>query len=362
MFYMIDCKAELVNDINIEGILQAWRTSRPNDAEPDFYQVLKMDVPVNEFAFFQFELTAPIAIRELICAMRNHVVWARSSRVDDLNEWPLWNSIGRAGISDCAVLFDKMQSEMKEKHQDDFRRHLPLAYMTTFSFGMSFRDLIKFLTALSDENKEIFRSVKSALILAVQNKNFVLSKKIGEAVEERWYKPHDLFPEFQPSHDALVGSFASISLKTNLQLRSQLIRHRALQFRDGFGQFFNGMLASPMSSSIDMQVLVPIDFAKDLICKRQCWIAQESLWRQMLDKLSALVGETTVPVLPCDDGICRFKRDNDLRKQKKDPSPPCPIAARLENEKMELQEKEFAIKYSEMRSHRQFWLENIERA
>lgn len=83
------CKAEVISDISFSNIVEAWKTSRPNDQDPKPFDILKMDVPVNEFLFIQFELEAPIAIRELICSMRSHVVWARSSRVEDLTKWKL---------------------------------------------------------------------------------------------------------------------------------------------------------------------------------------------------------------------------------------------------------------------------------
>ena len=371
---MLPCSAKLINKPNFDGIFQAWKTSRPNDLEPDFTSVIKMDVPVNEFSFFQFELTAPIAVRELICSMRNHVVWARSSRVDDLNEWPLWEGLSREEIGDCAVLHEKMQAEMQSKHQDDFRRHLPLGYMATFSFGMSFRELVKFINALFREKEKIktlvFDDVAYALLLAVANK----SRKIGHtfsdegfheillnaALSYEWYNPHQLFPAFQPSDDALIGSFASISLQTTLQLRSQLIRHRALQFRDNFAVFFEpGGLACPMSSAIEMQVVLPMDFAVSLTRSRSCWIADTKLWKQMIEKLQALLGNGDV-LLPCYDGKCRFQRDNGLRREAKDPAPPCPKAAILEGIPLTFKQSCDALAYSQQRPNFDFWKKDIE--
>ena len=62
---MLPCSAKLINEPNFDGILQAWKTSRPNDLGPDFTSVIKMDVPVNEFAFFQL-----IFMRRLLRSLR----------------------------------------------------------------------------------------------------------------------------------------------------------------------------------------------------------------------------------------------------------------------------------------------------
>ena len=353
--HFLNCSAELIHPINLSGIEMAWKTSRPNDTSADLFDILQMDVPVNEFSFLQFELTAPIAVRELICSFRNHIVWARSSRVDDLNNWPLWNDLSQEAIDRCKMLHLSMKHDMETKHQDDFRRHIPLAYMTTFSFGMSFRDFVKFGIALTSSNNPMLHEVFHALLQAVHKMSPSNSAIVAEAIVGKWYKPQELFPPMDHSVDTVMGNFVSLNIMTSIQLRSQLIRHRAISFRDNFPAYLSPQtLHYPMSSNVLMQILMPMDFAQELIRKRSCWIAQTDLWAPLIEKLKTLVAHGKV-MLPCDDGHCPFKRDNDLRLMGKDPSPPCPKAARIDFKVFTLEQKLAAAIYLERRPDSEFW-------
>jgi hypothetical protein len=96
-----------------------------------------------------------------------------------------------------------------------------------------------------------------------------------------------------------------------------------------------------------------------LVRKRSCWIAQTDLWEPIVSQLLVLLKKDKV-MLPCDDGKCRFIRDNDLRKAGHDPSPPCPVLAKIDGEKMLPAHAEEAKKYAERRPHPEFWNKVIE--
>lgn len=352
---LLECSAELINPINLSGIEMAWRTSRPNDTSADLFDILQMDVPVNEFAFLQFELTAPIAVRELICSFRNHIVWARSSRVDDLNNWPLWKGLSPEAIERCKALQAQMKSDMETQHQDDFRRHIPLGYMTTFSFGISFRDFVKLQISLMNSENAMLEETAVALlgaILKMSPSNFAL---VSEAINNKWYKPFNFTHTMVSSTNAVIGRFVNFDIVTTIQLRSQLIRHRAISFLDTFmGYIAERNLYASMDSNIWMQIIMPLDFAEELVRKRSCWIAQTDLWAPVINKLQPLIASGKT-LLPCDGGHCPFKRDNDLRLMKKDPSPPCPKAAVMSLNNLTLQQKLAAAIYLERRPNSEFW-------
>jgi len=356
-------RADLIAHGPMESIKQAWETSRPADISPDMEKVISMDVPVNEFLPLHFEIKAPILIREVITSFRNHIVWARSSRVDDLRIWEVWHGLDGKGVLECENLYERMQNEMRDAHQDDFRRHLPLAYMTTFSFAMNFRDLAKFIISLRREKFSLFHEVAEELLAAVWRKDYALKEWLEKAVNERWYKSGPLNPRpVNKVSAALAGDFAVIQAPVSLGLRSQLIRHRALQVKDYLSDFFSvDRITASMEITMPVQILMPIDFAEDLVRKRSCWIAQTDLWEPIVMKLMGILQKDKV-MLPCDDGKCRFVRDNDLRKEGHDPSPPCPVLAKIDGEKMKASHIEEAKKYAARRPHKDFWNKVIENA
>lgn len=354
-------KANLVAAGYLENIRQAWETSRPADTNPEMEKVLSMDVPVNEFLPLHFELKAPILIREVICSFRNHNVWARSSRVDDLRTWELWHGLPETAVEECRKAYIRMEDEMNGLHQDDFRRHLPLAYMTTFSFAMNMRDFVKFCIACKKEKLELFDEVVDALLSAIRKKDYVLQEWIEKAIEEKWYKTSELnpYPKSATLRSKKIGDFVYIETPINLNLRAQLIRHRALMVKDRLKNFFTPeKMSATMLETLMAHIMMPIDFAEDLVRKRSCWIAQTDLWEPIVNQLLELLGKDKV-MLPCDDGRCRFIRDNDLRKAGHDPSPPCPVLAKIDKEPMSPDHAAEAIKYAARRPHSDFWMKVI---
>ena len=64
--------------------IDAWLLSRDIKEDYNIESIVKVDAPVMEMpsALLNFE-NFTILEREIICSLRNHVVWARTSRVDD---------------------------------------------------------------------------------------------------------------------------------------------------------------------------------------------------------------------------------------------------------------------------------------
>jgi len=344
---------------SITQIKKAWEVSRPADFDPKIENILKMDVPVNEFLQLQFAVTAPVLVREVICSMRNHVVWARSSRVDDLTHWKVAHTVTEDQFFELQIKHGRMMHEMKSHHQDDFRRLLPLAYMTTFSFQMSVRDFVRFsIWAERTRNVVLYVFCKRCLT-ALEEALPVLASWIDDLVRDGAYSVGELLPRPSSQDNARLGAFIGITSKVPLGLRAQFIRHRAIMIADNFADYLAPeYMTADMTALVDLQAVMHEDFAIQLVRKRSCWIAQTDLWKPIIGQLSTFIA--TDQALPCYDGQCRFKRDNDLRKADKDPSPPCPVAARLHGERMKPLHAIAAYDYAENRPNKNFWMEEID--
>jgi len=333
---------------DLSAVLEAWRLSRPQDQNPDMNAVLRMDTPVNEFCHFTFDITAPILIRELICSERDHIIWARSSRVDDLGVWPVW----QAAHAINADVFDEAYARMLDQsaagaHQDEFRQQLPLCYMTRFMYRVSWRKLAalmrsvrKLLTTLPVESLartmlgEFHRNILMALwngVTEVQYLHFLNSL--------HYYRPHELFPLIGGGFTkGRAGDMVAFSCAASIALRAQLVRHRSVVVTDTMRNYLtdDALLQGTLASSVLMDIVMEKSFAVHLVRQRSCWIAQSELWQPILDPLYDVLGlHKNWPALPCDvDGRCTYQRDNDLRLAGKDPAPPCPIACRLTQQPM----------------------------
>lgn len=354
--------------MNPDMILEAWALSRPADISSELPDIMKMDVPVNEFMFLTFSVEAPVFIREIICSLRNHVVWARSSRVENLAVWHVIDGLSQKTKREIEELHALMMAERAGRHQDDFRRHLPLGYMTKFSFAMTFRDLVKFIIACEREPFELIQNFGRKLRAAAWVKIDRESAKIfSDLIITKAYKPLALCPVDNTYESGAVGDFVCISTAVTLGLRAQLVRHRALMIKDHFRKFFSyHSMSASMESTLSIQMLMSEEFAYELLRKRSCWIAQGDLWLPILEELEKIFivdGKSVIPggvLLPCDTGHCPFRVDNDLRRAGKDPSPPCPQAALLDKKPLTDKEKEKAIGYAIQRQHQTtFWLEMI---
>lgn len=352
---------KLVSNFDRNGIINAWEHSRPNFARSrsSLVSVFEMDVPANEFSTLTFEVYAPIAIREVICSLRNHVVWARSSRVEDLSKWEVWDGCTETEIANAHLLKTKMDEARANAHQDDFRQHLPMSYMTNFSWQINVRDLVKFAIGLYDAGTDLTSAFLNSVFLALPED--IYSPSLRDLVSNRAFKPEKIFHQPLRFGEGAIGEFIVVEAAIPLSLRAQLIRHRAIQINDTLKNIFNrDCLSTPISNPIIVQMCMSVEFAKTLLEKRSCWIAQTDLWNSLLGKIADLIGgEFFAPPLPCSDGRCRVVPDNELRKANLDPAPPCPRAAKLEKETMTDAHRVAAFAYASNRPFTEFWNKEI---
>lgn len=351
-------------------VQDAWKHSRPNDTPQPWDVVAKIDVPVNEMEDFVLELFVPIIIREIIFTMRDHVAWARTSRVDNLNDWPIQRDVLENMRPELKALALEMKTQMMTKDQDDFRMLLPLAYMTHFTLKISARSLVKLAQLFGEMSwsgydrtvANIFEDVHDALMGAL-----IGTPYYDVAAEKKYQKISLISNEWEPFHfseaKVLGGVMVARIKAVPIALRAQLVRHRPLSIRDSLHNYFRTPdLALPIKSPVDIELAMTVQQGIELVKKRNCWISQDDLWRPVLDTINSALGrQDASPVLPCNDcNKCPIERDNVLRHEGKDPAPPCPIWLKFGGMTFaNTQSTEAAFRFAERRGNSKWWNNQI---
>lgn len=322
---------EILSLDRIDRAQQAWRLSRDIQDYPSRNTVAPVDAPVNEMpsAILHFK-DFMILEREIFVVPRNHVVWARTSRVDDPREFRTPRAFSHP---QHAEIRNSMKSKANQGIGQDFwREELPLVSLTNWTSRISLRDLVKFelyfcylagklplfhdrFNRIANEIGRIIEDMVGTLELATQVKrSYKLAKFMFEG--DRVFEGTETFRSSQ---------FTLIRATVPLRLRAQLVRHRPLQFVDNF---YSRVLSSErpellnLDCSIDMELSAPNEIWHSVISKRSCWIAQHDLWAGIIQQFDG-------SLLPCADGTCPYSKDAELRFTAADPGAPCPRYANL---------------------------------
>lgn len=350
-------------------ICDAWKHSRPNDKPQNWETVAAIDVPVNEMEDFILEMFVPIIIRELVFTLRDHVAWARTSRVDNLNDWPIFGDSLERNRAEYKALAVRMATMMQSGIQDDFRMCLPLAYMTHFTLKISARSLVKLTQAVAD------------LALATHGVTRIMMEDFYEALmdcmtgtpykklaSDKKYQPLELVPkEWEPFHEpsaVVLGGMIAMRIPfVPIALRAQLVRHRPISIRDNLHYKLNdGDLYQPISTHVDVELAMTVQQAISLVKKRNCWISQDDLWFPVLNTINHALGRNNAAlILPCNGcNHCPIARDNVLRYQEQDPAPPCPIWLAMEKKTYISDEQTANARiFAERRSNHLWWRTQI---
>lgn len=357
-----------------ENILRAWKHSRPADRKPVYETIAAIDVPVNEMSDFVLECYVPILVREIFFTMRDHVAWARTSRVDDLTQWPIFVPVLEQYGVEIDALGRQMMKDMNSSHdQDNFRMNLPLAYLTHFTMKVTPRSLVKLTMAMADEAsratdyviKALFIQVYEQLIRCLQDTPY---KQI--ALEGGYQKIDLLNRDYivmdEPYKVTVLGGMVAVAVAAvPLALRAQLVRHRPVSIRDDLHQYLNGRgLACSIRNTVNIELAMTMEMAASMVKKRNCWISQDDLWRPIIDALNAaLRTHPDAPlVLPCTGrNTCPIERDNILRDEMKDPAPACPIWMKMVGKTYPTEVRAgIAVRFADRRGQPEFWHKQIE--
>jgi hypothetical protein len=305
--------------LNLAG--QAWRLSRDPEVETPLHEVLAVDAPVNEMPCYvlHFE-NFTIIEREIFTTPRNHVVWARTSRVDN----PLAFTVPpefEAAVPTAQIRANMAKLKNTGKQQDEWRALLPLMAHTNWIGRLSLRDLIKMAKyfdylagKLDGPLVQRFSAIAAALLAHVP---YQIDYKLDLFLNEEHVHKEDGRLKF--------GAWTVLHVSVPLMLRAQIVRHRPIHFIDDLFSLIRGranIMKMNLCTPVTMELCAPDSFWHHIMAKRNCWIAQADLWQP----ITMFFTDTT---LPCIDGKCPYEADNRLRMEKKDPNPPCPIFMEL---------------------------------
>lgn len=334
---------KLTNKPKIKQALIAWKNSRPEEKDATIDRMIDLDLPVNEFTNVNLFIESTMIEREIIATMRNHVMWAQTSRVQNVLDFSI-DYKSNPFLNDHSRHYEMLRSQMRQQsdsgwRQDDYRLLLPVVSVTRYSISTNLRMLIKlglYFQRLSNEIPHFetqFARFGYMLLGVAQDilKNFGV-KKPTNVIHK--FKPAKILCNSKtplPSGiSTRVGPMIIVSDNIPFTLRAQLVRHRGIHFQDNFMEFISnpGVLEKTMEAPITVQIAGNDEEMTEVISHRSCWIANYSIWADILKKIEDQLMPNTNP-LPCRDGVCPFHGDAVLRIEGKDPNPPCPIHMKL---------------------------------
>lgn len=355
-------------------ILRAWQHSRPNDTTKNITEIAAIDVPVNEMDDFVLELYVPIIVREFLFGLRDHVAWARTSRVDDLTQWPIYRPVLFGYQSEIEQLMIQMKRDMtSDRPQDDFRMNLPLCYMTHFTMKITPRTLVKVIGTLTKEialaNDKViagmWKELRDLLLAATVNTPYHVVAMVDGYGSLPLLDRAGIEPVAAPQAILYGGMVAARLGAIPLALRAQLVRHRPVSIRDDLVQYLTAKgITRSIRNTVNVEVAMTQEMAVSLVVKRNCWISQDDLWAPVLEALNSAVNTNdhpaAGPILPCNGkGSCPIERDNVLRLQGKDPAPPCPIWMMFKGHHYDVTQTKLAKEFAARRQKAGWWQNRI---
>lgn len=309
---------------------RAWNYSRTND-DSEENDILGLNLPVNEIPNAVLEIESTIIEREIIASMRDHHMWARSSRVDDPLKFEIPDVI-KDDLKFARLVADSisMMVEAKEiSRQDEYRMFMPAIALSKFTLSLNLRSLIilyKFFNKLSSYKDTPNFPPEISNNAAIQLAKVITEMRAG-MVDTNRYPEVNLLPEVKEMTSGRVGGFITYSGYISLSLRSHLIRHRMLFMNDNLLE----IILSPafdhltLETKVKVNITSSIEFWKRIVSTRSCWLTHYRMWKEIIDEVSKYIDEDIENVLPCANCKCPFSVDNEARLEERDPNPPCPI-------------------------------------
>ena len=301
----------------------AWELSRSPDDTTPLDTILSIDAPVNEVPSVVMSVECTIIEREIIASFRDHVMWARTSRVDAPENFEVPDYFKKDYHKNFKKLKDRIKLKISEGIiQDEYRVHMPLCSTTSFTTRISWRGLIKIYKFY--ENLSVIHPYFN-IGWKELNKHFNLQKYADN------YSFVDPIPTLLTSEtaDGKIGPMVTIFQKMPIALRAQLVRHRNFSFKDNLMEIIKGdWWLNTLEDQIYISISANVEFWKTVVNKRQCWIAQYGIWKDIIVAAQRFI-DISEKDLPCNKGFCPYTRDAELRHTDDDPGAPCPIHSDL---------------------------------
>jgi hypothetical protein len=335
-------KVETLQIDSLSVLHDAWRISRPGEQPEDVSRILSIDAPINDIPCAVLHITSLIAEREVFASARDHVMWAKTSRVSDPTDWgiPLTPTLE-------VLLAEQLAMKEAGVSQDIYRMRMPLGAVTEYTIRVSIRSLVK----LSDYFE----------FLGVDNSALeqVLADWLGDSTRPK-YKLTKFMSRIEHAGNGIIGDFLVITIRASLALRAQAVRHKQFILKDDLEEIIasDAYYETPIGTDIDMQLCASVDFWKSILEKRSCWMAQYGLWSPVIAQVQQYLA-ITENMLPCKE-YCVYGKDTELRYTDKDPGSPCPKHIIINKRKITPQlhadiEKQFALE-----QRPQFWRKLID--
>lgn len=329
----------------------AWTNSRHLDDTP-VEQLYGIDAPVADFASVTLDVQCTIIEREIICTMRDHIAWARTSRVDDPADFEIDEHHDPADYIQMKL---KMQAARAQGvAQDTYRMSLPVVALTRLTMKISARSLVKLMRSFQQlgVNDQLFYDA------AVECQR-VYREAFGHETPES-IKYVELFPDILAENGTgVAGDQVVITTHVPIALRAQMIRHRALYTKTSKTDLLYDYEGNTIGTEVLIQASGDRSVWEDLIAKRACWMAQADLWAPLLNRVSMMLG-IEKRALPCKNGSCPYDKDAQLRYTSADPGAPCPMHSVLTSTKIEDFNPIHDQMVREQRPH--FWMNIIQRS
>ena len=352
-------KIEIISDDRVSSGKNlsrvAWELSRSPDDTTPLDTILSIDAPVNEIPSVVMSVQCTILEREIFASFRDHVMWARTSRVDAPSEFVVPEYFQLSEDNETILLLkQKIKADMDAGIiQDEYRLHMPISAITSFTTRLSWRGLVKIYKLyehLATIN-EYFVIGKTEL-----NNKFQLHKYAGNY---SYVDPIPMLKEHEKT-SGVIGPIVTVCQEMTIGLRAQVVRHRNYTIKDNLMEIIKSedCWTRTLGDKITISISAEIDFWKTVVNKRQCWIAQYGIWKDIIIAAQEYISVSEQD-LPCNKGFCPYTRDAELRHTDDDPGAPCPIHS-------DLTSTPIAQKYMDMvrieASYRPaFWQKHIEK-
>ena len=322
-------KIEIISDDRVSSGKNlsrvAWELSRSPDDTTPLDTILSIDAPVNEIPSVVMSVQCTILEREIFASFRDHVMWARTSRVDAPSEFVVPEYFQVSKERDKIILLkEKIKADMDAGViQDEYRLHMPISAMTSFTTRLSWRGLVKIYKLYQQLAKinEYFIVGKTEL-----NNKFQLHKYAGN------YSYVDPIPMLKESErkSGVIGPIVAVCQEMTIGLRAQVVRHRNYTIKDNLMEIIKSedCWTRTLGDKITISISAEIEFWKTVVNKRQCWIAQYGIWKDIIIAAQEYISISEQD-LPCNKGFCPYTRDAELRHTDDDPGAPCPIHSDL---------------------------------
>lgn len=326
---------EILQTGSMDAAVAGWMGSRTLREAASADEIAVIDASVNELPTALFYCRDMMIVeRELFVTPRNHVIWARTSRVDDPSTFKVPPEFARADHGAIRTTMRRMADD--GVHQDEWRLMLPLCAKTSWTQRLSLRDAVKTalyvdaVASLIRESNPLLANRLHRTAITLINMlpaAFCISPAtVHKAVEG--YKVAEPFMGWLGEGEVRkqFGFFVHLQAKMPVALRAQLVRHREIAFVDELIPLLDqpGSEQLPISTPVTVQATAPNHVWRHVLGNRTCWMAQADLWAPL-----ARLWGTNTDGLPCADGNCPYAEDAKQRIAGNDPGAPCPRYANL---------------------------------